>query len=137
MAEMKIFDQTVGVLQKVLDLRLKNQQIITSNIANAETPGYVPARFHFEADLRRALASPQTRLSTVQPGQISLEDGGLQGVQGEVVREAPPGGVGDGNGVRVDQEMLDLSENQIKYEAAARMLSQKFGLLKYVVDETH
>lgn len=136
MAELKMFDQTVGLLQKVLDLRLKNQQVITSNIANADTPGYVPAHFRFEKDLQRALSTPQAPQAGEQPGEIPVGGGRVAAVQGEVVRDPVNSSVGDGNGVRVDQQMIDLSENQIMYEAATEMLNHKFGLLKYVVDET-
>lgn len=55
MSEMKIFDRTINVLSKVLDLRQQKQELIASNIANAQTPGYIPAQLSFEEDLARAL----------------------------------------------------------------------------------
>ena len=42
------FDTTMRLLQKVLDLRSTNQEIIGANIANAETPGYAAQSFSFE-----------------------------------------------------------------------------------------
>ncbi|MBU6376072.1 MAG: hypothetical protein KGQ59_08760, partial [Bdellovibrionales bacterium] len=34
------FDPTIGALNTVMNLRLMNQNVISSNIANADTPGY-------------------------------------------------------------------------------------------------
>ena len=41
------FDANMQLLSKVLDLRAENQKVIGSNIANADPPGYSPARFSF------------------------------------------------------------------------------------------
>lgn len=119
MSGMAIFDRTVGVLKKALDLRVQNQQVIASNIANANTPGYAPARLEFEQDLQRALD----------------DTGAVARVEGRVIRTPETSGIGDGNGVMVDQEMIALAENQIKYEAATQLLSKKLGLLKYVIQD--
>ncbi|MGM0788416.1 MAG: hypothetical protein ACQETG_12035 [Thermodesulfobacteriota bacterium] len=35
----------------------------------------------------------------------------------------------------MDREMKDLSENQIRYEAAVKMLTKKFNMLKTVINE--
>ena len=42
-------------------------------------------------------------------------------------------GLGDQNGVDLDQEMVAQAENQIFYEAATQMLNKKLGLLKYII----
>lgn len=55
-----LIDPGMQLLTKVLDLRAQNQQIIASNIANAETPGYSPAKFHLK---RSCVASWQATLA--------------------------------------------------------------------------
>ena len=57
----------------------------------------------------------------------------VTGVQGKIVHTPDNTGIGDGNGVSVDQEMIALSENQIMYETAAQLLKKKLSMLKYVV----
>lgn len=116
MSTLKVFDRTIGLLEKVLDLRVKNQGIISSNIANAETPGYTPARLDFSASLKSALSS--------------REDGRIK-----LVRTENPVAVGDKNGVKLDEEMVAMAENQILYEAATQMINKKLGLLKYVAQD--
>ena len=58
------FDPTMGVLNTALNLRLANQNVISSNIANADTPGYKAKKIEFEGALREALStSNRTALS--------------------------------------------------------------------------
>jgi flagellar basal-body rod protein FlgB len=128
-----IFDRTIGVLQKVLDLRVRNQQIISSNIANIDTPGYAPARLTFEEDLAQALNSPTPETGKNHPDHFPLGEGAIDQVEGRVVRIPARSGLGDGNGVDIDQEMIAQAENQILFEAATQMLNKKLGLLKYVI----
>jgi len=60
MADIRITDQTISVLQKSLDLRAQKQEVIAGNIANAETPGYSARKFDFEDSLRKAINTPET-----------------------------------------------------------------------------
>ena len=127
MADM-LFDRTVGMLGKVLDLRQQKQQVIASNIANAETPGYSPTRMTFEADLKEALSSRGSSITVTHPGHLPIAGlGGMQQVQGRVLRTPDKS-----NGVQTDQELVSLAENELLFEAAAQNLSKKLGMLKYV-----
>jgi flagellar basal-body rod protein FlgB len=132
MALSGIFDRTIGVLQKVLDLRVRSQQVISSNIANIDTPGYSAGRLTFEEDLRRALAEPEGRVPEPRPDHFAVGGQGLEQVEGRVIRHPASTGLGDGNGVDLDQEMIAQAENQILFEAATQMMNKKLGLLKYV-----
>jgi flagellar basal-body rod protein FlgB len=135
MPSMGIFDRTVGLLQKVLDLRIQNQQVIASNIANADTPGYAPAHLEFERDLEQAVNDSEKRPAVTHSAHFPIGAGGMDAVQAKVMRTPDSLGIGDGNGVSVDQEMVALAENQILYEAATQMLNKKLGLLKYVAQD--
>lgn len=137
MADLGIFDRTTTLLGKVLDLRQQNQEVIASNIAHADTPGYAPAKMSFEGDLKQALERQGTRISATHGAHFPVAggSGGLEQVQGRVERTPDATGVGDRNGVKPDQELLALAENQLLYEAATQMLSKKLGLLKYVAGD--
>lgn len=78
------FDTTMRLLQKVLDLREKNQEIIGSNIANAETPGYSAQSFSFEQQLQGALEGNTLRPVVTQPNHIPLGPSELEQVTGSV-----------------------------------------------------
>jgi len=128
-----LFDRTVGVLNKVLDLRHRNQQVISSNLANIDTPGYTPARLRFEEDLQQALESPNQAASPLHPNHFAIGGGSLEQVSGRIEHLVTNSGLGDQNGVNLDQEMVAQAENQLYYEAATTMLNKKLGLLKYIV----
>ncbi len=129
------FDTTMQVLEKVLDLRAKKQEIIAANIANAETPGYAPVSFEFEEQLRSALEQKNLKMTTTNPEHISIFPPSIKQVEGTISRHPDRSAIGDGNGVDVDKEMLDLAQNQILYEAATTMLNKKLSMLKYTAND--
>jgi flagellar basal-body rod protein FlgB len=132
----KLYDTTMQTLGKVLDLRSQKLQLIASNIANAETPGYAAKRFDFEQDLREAVFGTTAGRSVTHPKHIPIASGQeIESLQGTVYEEPGTGRIGDGNSVSVDQEMVALSQNQLKYEAAVKALSKKISMLKLVIQE--
>ncbi|PIE59720.1 MAG: flagellar basal body rod protein FlgB [Desulfobulbus propionicus] len=134
MAPVQQFDTSMILLQKVLDLRAKNQQVIGSNIANAETPGYSAKSFTFEEQLHSAVNHQPFSPAVTHPNHIPLGTSSIEQVQGVVQTTKDNTGIGDENSVSVDQEMVKLSENQIMYEAATTMLKKKMALLKYTIN---
>ena len=49
---MKIFDPTLGQLQRALDARLLRHNVLAGNLANSDTPGFVPRDVDFTAAMR-------------------------------------------------------------------------------------
>ncbi len=129
------FDTTMNLLQKVLDLRSRNQQVISSNIANADTPGYSASTFEFETQLKSAMAGSELKPVSTRANHIQISPTNISQVQGDIVVHPDKTGIGDRNSVSVDQEMVKLSENQILYEAAITMLNKKLSILKYVSND--
>ncbi len=128
------FDTNMQLLSKVMDLRSTKAQVISSNIANAETPGYSPARFEFEKELAAATGNRQQLPLTVSHNQhIPVNPLNFESVNGKVIIEEDENPIGDENGVSVDQEMLALSENELLYETAAQLFKKKLSIYKYVV----
>jgi len=127
-----MFGDTINVLHNVLNLREQKQGVISSNIANADTPGYAPARLDFEQELRNSLSESGVSLSSSDPKHFPVH-GGVPEVQGNVSRDPSLSHIGDENNVSLDQEMQRLSENQIKYEASIKMLRNKFSTLQSVL----
>ncbi len=135
MADFRITDRTMSVLKKSLDLRAQKQQVIAGNIANAETPGYEARKLTFEEDLRKAISSPETKIQSNNPKHFPIGASGINGVQGELTKERNTNPVGDGNTVSLDNEMLDLAENQLLFEASGQILKKKLSMLKYAASD--
>lgn len=131
MPKIQQFDTTMQLLHKVLDLRSKNQEIIGSNIANAETPGFSARSFTFEDQLKSVLSGGDMTPVATRPNHIPLSSTSLDLVSGSISIKRDTTGIGDENTVSVDQEMIKLSENEILYEAAIAMLNKKLAMLKY------
>lgn len=129
------FDSNMKLLQKVLDMRSANQSVIATNIANAETPGYARKVFEFEQELQQAIESTPGKLVTTHSKHIPLAPVNISSVTGKIREIKDETGIGDGNGVSVDMEMIALSENELLYETAAQLLKKKFAILKYAIQE--
>ena len=133
MKPIQLSDSISTLLTKSMDLRSINQQVIASNIANAETPNYAPARFQFAEELKQALQKPGFTMQTTDEKHISTGPGTIGDVHGILTREPTANPLGDGNGVSVDDEMIALSENQLLYETAAQLLKKRMTMLKYAI----
>jgi len=129
------FDTTMSLLQKVLDLRTRNQEVISSNIANAETPGYSASSFEFEDQLKNAMHGGSLTPVATKENHISITPASIAQVRGDIIINRDKTGIGDENSVSVDQEMVSLAENQILYEAAITMLNKKLSIIKYAAND--
>lgn len=128
------FDPVIGALNTSLNLRLLNQNVVSSNIANADTPGYKAKAVEFESALRDALGvGDQLAPSGSDPRHIVHR--ATDPVMPEIYDD--PNGVEslDGNTVNRAEEMVKLAENQLQYDASAEMLKRKLGMLKYAITE--
>lgn len=133
-----IFGTTVEVLGKSLDLRAKRHALISSNLANVETPGYTPSELSFEGRLKEALKKGPKPAAEPHPRHIPLKGGAasLRQVQGDVIEVKSPNVGPDGNGVELESEMGRLAENQIMYNATVQLLGKKFEGLKQAIRGT-
>ena len=131
-----IFNTTINLLEKNLDLRVRNQNFISANLANAETPGYIPTNLSFEGELKTALKNRGGGTASVtNPRHIPLkgQGGGIAAVQGKVI-ETPAVSMGkDGNGVELENEMGKLVENQVLYNATVQIIAKQFETLKTAI----
>ena len=131
---MKIDDSTIKALAASLDFRQMRAELISSNIANAETPGYKAKRIDFEEALARALDIDKLQqLNTSDKRHFNVGGGGFRNLQPEIVEDANGVVSEDGNTVDRDREMSLMAENKILYDASVQLLNKKLGLMKYAV----
>lgn len=108
------------------------QEILSSNVANAETPGYKAKRVDFEEALSRALdVDGALSMQTSDDRHFDVGSGGFSNLQPEIY-EDPNGIVSEnGNTVDVEQELAKMAENKLLYDASVQLLNKKLGMLKY------
>jgi len=108
---------------QALALRSERQRLIASNIANADTPGYVARDMNFAQALKEATGSlqPARSLATSQPGHL----GGTPGARSEPnLTYATPSQTNlDRNTVDMDRERANFADNAVKYEATLRFIN--------------
>ena len=126
---MTIFDRTIGLLERAMDLRGARQRVIASNIANEETPGYRAKELQFKDALSQAAkGTPMVRVRSTHPGHIVI-GGGSALARGRVT-EVPAADLPlDANSVSLDTEMAKLSDNAMHYNTAAAVTSMRFRQL--------
>jgi flagellar basal-body rod protein FlgB len=113
---------------QALNLRSERQRLIASNIANADTPGYVAREMNFAQALRDATGTSQaaTTLTATQPGHIGGADtgnGATHGATFSTLLYAMPSQTNlDRNTVDMDRERASFADNTVKYEATLRFI---------------
>ena len=100
------------LLQGYLDVASNRQQLIVSNMANVDTPGYHTKDLDFHAAMTRVMANGDQ--SSLEP--VSQEVPGLM--------ERP-----DGNNVSIDRESLLLSQTQLQYQMGVQLIRAEFSRL--------
>ncbi|MDD0840140.1 flagellar basal body rod protein FlgB [Curvibacter sp. HBC61] len=131
--------QPLDFQAKALTLRSERQRTIASNIANADTPGYVARDFKFADAMRDATSDNNLTLKPTAPGTGSAlgQTASLQGAtrpghiplpmlsttslqQGYTIQSQP---AMDNNTVDLDRERANFVDNSVRYEATLRFIN--------------
>lgn len=131
-----LFDKTTNALATSMRMRQMRHNVTSSNIANAETPGYHAKKMDFEEALGRALdMDGANSLSTSSKEHFAV--GGVSVAKARPdIYENPEGEVSnDGNTVDLEKEMSALSENAIMYKTALQLINKKMAALKYAAGD--
>jgi len=133
---MTIFDHTMQLLNRTLDLRQSRQRVIASNIANEETPGYRAADFNFLDSLQAAQRGRGPVTLAVTHGQhIGLRGDAMHQVTGKL-SPVPTGDLPlDANSVNIELEMAKMSDNAMQYNSAASIMAIRFRQLMGAIRE--
>jgi len=117
-------DGAMRLLEKTLDWRVQNQEIIAGNIANLDTPNYTRKEMNFDNILS---SYTQGNLQTVSLTQTDPGHLGGANPGAGLVEETT-------DDVDLDQEIVRMSENQLSYQASVQMLIKKLNMLQSVID---
>ncbi len=120
-------DDMLNFNTQALRIREQRQQVLASNIANADTPNYKARDLDFKAALQGALqgtpAAGGTTLATTAPGHLAGNPG-LTAEAGLLYRTPAQGSV-DGNTVNIDAERAAFADNAIHYEFNLTRITQQ------------
>ena len=129
-----LFDPTVRFLEKAASFRVARQEVVASNLANADTPGYIAKDVPFEAFLAQASSAESGAVPVAtNPRHI----GGMPGSHAmalPIVDEADPTRV-DGNNVVLEKEMTKMAENSVGYLTEITLVSRKLRMIRSAIDD--
>ncbi len=106
-------DQTGLEFGRFLSYLSQRQQVVASNIANADTPGYQTKDVELPADFSAALSDA---------GDAVVETAGLPSRN-------------DGNNVSIDREARLLSENTLKFNMTVQVIRGELKSISSAIQE--
>ena len=122
----KLFDNTIGLLGNVANYRIDRHSLLTSNLANMETPGYKTKDISFEQRLQASLPDKnQLRMVKTDPRHLPVYDS-----SGKITPEVTTGG-----DVDIDKQMSKLAENNLMYNAMMQLLGRKYRAIRETIAE--
>jgi flagellar basal-body rod protein FlgB len=129
-------DKMLGFHQKALNLRAVRQELLASNIANADTPGFKARDFGFSKAMQNALSTSRIRsgLTTSSPRHISPSN--FRSITSMPAQYRVPQQPSiDGNTVDMDTERVQFVDNSIKYDAGLTFISGQIRALLSAIRE--
>ncbi len=126
------FDNALGIHAQTLALREKRAEVLASNLANADTPGYKARDLDFQSVLNKSMPARQT-LERTQEGHFSSNDRLLGAT---MMFRNPHQPSLDGNTVEMHIEHAKYSENAVQYQASLQFINGRFsGLMSAIRGE--
>ena len=123
-------DDALRFHQTALSLRAARQELLASNIANADTPNYKAKDVDFSSALRNALAGTALKLPVDRTSPMHLEGnagGSILGAPAMYRKPVQPSA--DGNTVDMDVERAQFTDNALRYEASVKFLSEDLKMM--------
>jgi flagellar basal-body rod protein FlgB len=117
-------DEMMQFQQTALRLLEARQQLLASNVANADTPNYKARDIDFASALKQAVTDQGGKLppTTTAPNHLGAASG--QTVMGAPVQyRVPLQPSADGNTVNMDVERAQFADNAMRYQASLKFIS--------------
>lgn len=118
-------DKYLSLQETSLKLRTFRQEVLGSNLANSDTPGYKAADFDFSKALSNALQGTSERLPIVRSDDRHLDLAVKNPFDLRVQYRTEVQPSIDGNTVDSDQEMAQFSDNGLRYQATLTFMNSK------------
>lgn len=133
---------SVELQRRALDYHVERHNVLASNVANVDTPGFRPLellRTDVSEEPAANVAPAATLAATAQDHYITettllgRDDSGPPSMEVLEDRTAPVGA--DGNAVSLEREMAKLSANDLRFEGAAKIVAAQLAGLRYAASD--
>ena len=125
-----IFEKTFNTVKLALKLRFYKHSLLASNIANIDTPGYRRKDIPFEKIMQSYLFNERL-LKTTHPKHLK----GFKNNLNTLIESYEEETLGTPSNVSLEEEITQLTENQLLYETTLQALSKELERLKEAITE--
>ncbi len=123
---MQGIDRALDQHEKTLNYRASRQNVIASNLANADTPGFKAMDLAFP----QALKATAPAMATSHGAHFRLSADAAEGAMYQVPAQASI----DGNTVNTNKEMASFTDNALRFEAALKATSAEIKRIKSALE---
>lgn len=125
----RLFDNSIAGMTKAMDLTWRRNEAISSNIANAETPGYRAVDVNFASELEQAFSKESRELKKTDSKHLDLETN----ESAHLVADLSGATRADGNNVDIDLQMGRLTYNAGRFNVGAALVRRKMQQLREAI----
>lgn len=118
--------QSISSLQQAMTFHRERHTVLSGNVANVDTPGYLPV------DLAQT-SYPDAMIASIGTHEGHIATRNLEGVGSPFIEEAPIGP--DGNAVQLERELAKIDANRVRYTTASELVSRRMALLRYAAGD--
>jgi flagellar basal-body rod protein FlgB len=122
-----------GIHEHALSVRTKRAEILASNIANADTPGYKAQDLDFKTALRNAQESMSSGANIERTNQKHFGLSDLDPQAAIRFRQNYQPDTGDGNTVDINIERMAYMQNSLEFQTSVEFLNGKINGLRKVI----
>ena len=124
----KLFEQ--------LNFRGERQKVISSNIANINTPGYKTTELVFEDELNNSITNNSLQLKATNSKHMTNINSSLANSNPKLMEVDNLEEQNDGNNVNLDTQMGEMSKNKILFDAIQSSIKRDSKLFRSVVESS-
>ncbi|WP_333608543.1 flagellar basal body rod protein FlgB [Arsukibacterium sp.] len=124
------FEKAFGVHPQALLVRDRRAQLISENIANADTPGYKARDLDFSQALQNAQSKQARPMSRTHLQHFDLSTEVRQEMK---FRNPDQADTGDGNSVDIHRERNAMMQNSLEYQVSLQFLNSRISGLKKAI----
>ncbi|MFJ3457628.1 flagellar basal body rod protein FlgB [Scandinavium goeteborgense] len=131
-------DDAFRFQQQALSLLTRRQDVLASNIANADTPGYLARDLDFSQQLKSAMDNTSMAKSPVSLSLTSnrhIEGQAMPFDDPQLLYRVPDQPSADGNTVDMDRERVNFADNAVKYQSGLTFLGADIKKMMTVLSQ--
>ena len=124
----KLFEQ--------LNFRGERQKVISSNIANINTPGYKTKELVFEDELKNSITNNSLQMTATNSRHMPNVNSSLANSNSKLMEVENLEEQNDGNNVNIDTQMGEMSKNKVLFDAIQSSIKRDSKLFRSVVESS-